>query len=56
MLIATSEELCKYVIPGEFKSKARIAKEAPEEVKQEAREINKIAVQLEGEEHYIIEE
>lgn len=53
MTIAVSDEMYKYMDTSG--SKPVIISSAPEHIKSEAAEINKLAIKLTGSEHYIIE-
>lgn len=53
-MIAPSDELCRYV--DSSSGKPVVVKNAPENVKEEARKINKTTLKYTGTEHYIIED
>lgn len=54
MTLSVSDEMYKYMnTSGE---KPIIIRSAPEHIKNEAKEINKLALKYTGSEHYIIEE
>lgn len=54
MIMSPSDDMYKYT--KNEGDKIIVVKEAPEHVKDEARGVNKIALQCEGKEYYTIEE